>query len=64
MFGGLAILLFAALILIIPAVFAAKILKKAGFAGWLSLLILAPIANIICLWVFAFIEWPVENRSL
>jgi hypothetical protein len=42
-------------LLIVPI---AKILGKAGFSGWWSLLAILPIVNIICLWVFAFIRWP------
>jgi len=52
------------LILIIPTYFVAKVLNKAGFSGWFSLLSLVPVINVICLWVFAFIEWPVEKRKM
>jgi uncharacterized membrane protein YhaH (DUF805 family) len=55
-----AILLF----LCIPAYFVARILNKAGFSGWYSLLCLLPVINVICLWVFAFIEWPIEKRNI
>ncbi len=44
-------------ILVLPV---AKILSKAGFSGWWSLLAVVPIVNLICLWVFAFVRWPVE----
>jgi hypothetical protein len=43
-------------LLVVPI---AKILSKAGFSGWWSLLAILPIVNIICLWVFAFVRWPV-----
>jgi hypothetical protein len=42
-------------LLVVPV---AKILSKAGFSGWWSLLAIFPIVNIICLWVFAFMRWP------
>lgn len=42
-------------LLVVPV---AKILSKAGFSGWWSLLAIVPIVNIICLWVFAFVSWP------
>ena len=47
---------------VILTYFVAKILKKAGFSGWLSLLSLIPIVNAICLWVFAYMDWPNENK--
>ena len=34
-----------------------KIFSKAGFSGWLSLLILIPFINLIALYVVAFSEW-------
>lgn len=38
-----------------------RIAKKAGFPGGLSLLALVPVVNIVLLWVFAFVRWPVER---
>ena len=35
-----------------------KILRRAGWSGWLSLLMLIPLANLILLWVFAFGRCP------
>lgn len=52
------------LILCIPTFFVARILNKAGFSGWYSLLSLIPVINVICLWVFAFVDWPVEKRNI
>ena len=34
-----------------------KIFSKAGFSGWLLLLILFPLVNLIVLYVVAFSEW-------
>ena len=34
-----------------------KIFSKAGFSGWLSLLILLPLINLIVLYIVAFSEW-------
>jgi hypothetical protein len=45
-------------ILIVPLIFLSRILSKAGFSAWLSLLSLVPLLNLILLWVFAFIDWP------
>jgi len=36
----------------------AKILSRAGWNVWLSLLWAIPLLNLIMLWVFAFGDWP------
>jgi hypothetical protein len=41
-----------------------RIVSKAGFHGALSLLLLVPLVNIVMLWVFAFVPWPVEQRKV
>jgi uncharacterized membrane protein YhaH (DUF805 family) len=35
-----------------------KILQKAGYSGWWSLIVLVPLVNIIMFYVFAFADWP------
>ena len=35
-----------------------KILNKAGFSGWWSLLYFVPLVGFVMLWVFAFTDWP------
>ena len=40
-----------------------RIVRKAGFPAALSLLLLIPIVNIVVIWVFAFIKWPVEGAG-
>ena len=40
-----------------------RILNKAGFHGALAFLSLIPLVNIVLLWVFAFVKWPVERSS-
>jgi len=40
-----------------------RIVGKAGYPGAWSLLALVPLVNIVLLWVFAFIRWPVERAS-
>jgi hypothetical protein len=42
---------------------AARILKKAGYSGWLSLILFVPLLNLIMYWVFAFVTWPVERGT-
>jgi hypothetical protein len=43
-----------------------KICSKAGYSGWLALLILVPFVNIILPLAVAFMDWPVlkELRAL
>jgi len=53
-FGPPMMLVFAALI-IVPFWF---IFAKAGFSGWLSLLMVIPVVNVITLYIFAFSAWP------
>jgi uncharacterized membrane protein YhaH (DUF805 family) len=35
-----------------------RVFRKAGRNGWLSLLLLVPVVNIVVVWVFAFMRWP------
>ena len=35
-----------------------RILRKAGYSGWWSLLTLIPIVNVLMIWLFAFSDWP------
>ena len=62
----LIIIVFILAILIVPLVFLGKILSKAGFSGWFSLLSLVPLVNLVFLWIFAFIDWPNldKNKSI
>lgn len=40
-----------------------KIFRKAGYTGWLCLLIIIPLVNLVTLWWFALAQWPIEKRS-
>jgi hypothetical protein len=40
-----------------------RICTKAGYSGWLSLLTLIPIANLVLLYFLAFSTWPLERRA-
>ena len=51
---SLIIIVVVAVIYFVPLV---KILHKAGYSGWWSLLMLVPILNIVMLYVFAFADW-------
>jgi hypothetical protein len=39
------------------------IVRKAGYSGAWSLLLLIPLVNIIALFVFAFSTWPVQRAA-
>lgn len=51
----LALIVFVALLWLLPV---SKILERAGFSGWYSLVTLIPIVNLIALWWFASAKWP------
>ena len=53
------VFLFYAIFLVIPIW---RILQRTGFPGVLSLLVLVPMVNLICLWLFAFMAWPRDRR--
>jgi len=40
-----------------------KIFSKAGFSGWLSVLMAIPFVNLIVLYIIAFSEWKIVPRS-
>ena len=40
-----------------------KIFAKAGFSGWLGLLMIVPMVNLIALYVLAFSDWPGTRRA-
>ncbi|MES1945343.1 hypothetical protein PC39_14547 [Salinisphaera sp. PC39] len=40
-----------------------QIFSKAGFSGWLSLLMLIPLANLVVLYIVAFAEWPASKPA-
>jgi len=39
------------------------IFSKAGFTGWLSLLLLVPVLNILVLYYVAFSKWPILKKE-
>ena len=57
MFGSfhLIIVLVLAALYLVPI---SKILTRTGFNGWLCLLALVPLLNLVMLWVFASTPWP------
>ncbi len=49
-----------AAVLVIPAW---RLCQRVGYPGWLGLLIVVPMANLILLYVLAFGEWPAEKNG-
>ena len=47
-----------ATVAIIPAW---KICQRTGYPGWLGLLIVIPVVNLVLLYLLAFGEWPSER---
>lgn len=41
----------------------AKILQRTGFSGWLALLAVIPLVNLVLFWIFAFAPWPQDGNS-
>ena len=56
----LVIVIVVAVVYFVPLV---KILNKAGYSGWWSLLVVVPLVNIVMFWVFAFADWPALRDS-
>ncbi len=61
-FGGGHVLMMLLWMVIIVAPFW-RISTKAGYSGWLSLLILIPLANVLFLYFLAFSNWPSQRRG-
>ena len=38
-----------------------RILNRAGYSRWWLLTVVVPLLNLIMLWVFAFVSWPVTR---
>ncbi len=53
--AGFLMTLIVGLIIVLPFW---KILGRAGFPPWLSLLMIVPVLNIIMIYFVAFAEWP------
>jgi hypothetical protein len=46
------------LVLVLYGVPTAKILGRAGYSKWWTIVFFVPLLNIIALWVFAYCRWP------
>ncbi len=40
-----------------------RIFSKAGYPGWLAVIMFIPLINIVLLFWFAFSQWPVLRRN-
>lgn len=50
--------------IVLPAWCYVRILRRAGYSGWWTIVMWIPLANAIAIWVFAFIEWPRHTRPV
>ncbi len=57
---GIFMWLIMAVVIILPFWF---IFSKAGYSGWLSLLMVVPIINIVTLYFLAFSTWPSQRET-
>jgi len=38
------------------------IVRRTGYNGWLCVLALVPVINLVFVWAFAFLPWPAVDR--
>ena len=61
---GLSIVHWLIILIVISPIFAlANIIKRVGHSPWLALLFVIPIVNLVFIWVFAFMRWPIDQAS-
>jgi len=51
-------MLLIAIVVVIPAW---RICQRTGYSGWLGILILIPVLNLVLLYFLAFADWPAEK---
>ena len=63
--GGLSVFHFILVIVVLVLYFVpiVKVLQKAGYSGWWSLIVFVPLVNIIMFYVFAFANLPVLRND-
>lgn len=55
-------LVFTLALFVVGAVGGMRVASKAGYPGWVALLFLVPVVDLVALLVVAFSKWPVERR--
>jgi uncharacterized membrane protein YhaH (DUF805 family) len=50
------------IVMVVAIVAYAKIFSKAGYSGWLCLVMLIPLVNVALLIWFGFTKWPIEKQ--
>lgn len=58
--GGVLLVIVWAIVLVVPFW---RISTKAGFSGWLSLLVVIPLVNLVYVYFLAFARWPALERG-
>lgn len=54
--------LLALVVLAVPMLLMARVLRRAGLSPWWVVLVLVPLVNLVALWVFAYMRWPAIDR--
>ena len=49
-----------AIVVVIPVW---RICRRAGYPGWLGVLMLIPVANLVLLYFIAFADWPIRKTG-
>ena len=60
MMGGPWMMLVFGVLVVVPVW---RICQKAGYSGWLSLLVFVPLVNLLLLYYLAFAEWPLVRKG-
>jgi amino acid transporter len=55
------VLVFYLIVYLVVGMPVARILRRVGYSGWWSILSVIPLANLIGLWVLAFVGWPIDR---
>ena len=60
--AGLPELIFIVLSVVVVLVPAFRIARKLGYPSPLAVVVFIPFANLVVLWLLAFIDWPIERE--
>jgi uncharacterized membrane protein YhaH (DUF805 family) len=62
---GLILMLLALAVIATSIAALVRIVQRAGYSGWWTLIVLVPGANLLALWYFGFGPWPaLPERSI